>query len=149
MHSIRCSCSRKCGRCKAIWSVLADGGKPARVERAMSRICPRSWQASRALGEQEKSVRPTPQKRNRAICDVSRDLFIRATAAPRQVGCAVSAESVRMAAQPAVTPDRPPAPKLDPEIEKQCELQRQRVCETSHPAASRVHADLAVGVPPA
>jgi len=30
-----------------------------------------------------------------------------------------------MEAQPAITPDRPSAPQLDPEIERQCELQRQ------------------------
>jgi hypothetical protein len=32
---------------------------------------------------------------------------------------------VQIEARPVVTPDRPSAPKLDPEIERQCELQRQ------------------------
>ena len=46
------------------------------------------------------------------------------TVAPRQV-TPPRPTVVQMRAQPIVTRDRPSAPKLDPEIERQCELQRR------------------------
>ena len=87
--------------------VLAEGGKPAGFEHDLSRICPPSWQVCRALGEREKSVRPTPPRRNRAICGVIRNLVHPDTVTPRQVAAPPQPKVVQMEAQPVVTPDRP------------------------------------------
>jgi hypothetical protein len=106
--------------------VLAEGGKPpvSSAEQPDLSAFLASLSSARRSGE----VRPThsieakPRYLRRIQTLVHRDAVT-----PQQVAPPSQAKVVTMAAQPVVTPDRPPVPKLDPEVEQQCEVQRREL----------------------
>ena len=103
--------------------VLADGGKP----QASSTHEPNlpSFLASLSSAWRAGEVRPThsAEAKPRYLRRIQ-NIVHPHTVAPRQVAPPPQPKVVQMKAQ-LVTPDRPSSPKPDPEIERQCELQRQ------------------------
>jgi hypothetical protein len=106
--------------------VLAEGGTPSVSSADQPDLSAflASLSSAWRLGE----VRPThsveakPRYLRRIQTLVHRD-----GVTPRQVASPSEAKVVTMAAQPVVSPDRPPVPKLDPEVEQQCEIQRKEL----------------------
>jgi hypothetical protein len=68
------------------------------------------------------SVEAKPRYLRRIQTLVHRDAV-----APRQIAPPPQTKVVSTDVRPIVTPDRPSVPKLDPEVEQQCELQRQEL----------------------
>jgi hypothetical protein len=105
--------------------MLADGGTPSVSSADQPDLS--AFLASLSSAWRSGEVRPThsmeakPRYLRRIQTLVHRDAV-----APRQVAPPSQAK-VTMAAQPVVTPDRPPAAKLDPEVEQQCEVQRKEL----------------------
>jgi len=103
--------------------VLADGGKsPASSTQepdlgAFLASLSSAWRAGEVRPTHTAEAKPRYLKRIQKIVHPD-------TAAPRQM-TPPRPKVVQMQAQPIVRPDRPSAPKLDPEIERQCELQRR------------------------
>ena len=103
--------------------VLADGGKsPASSTQepdlgAFLASLSSAWRAGEVRPRHTAEAKPRYLKRIQNIGHPD-------SVAPRQV-TPPRPKVVQMQAQPIVTPDRPSAPKLDPEIERQCELQRR------------------------
>jgi hypothetical protein len=103
---------------------LADGDKPHVSSTDEPDLC--AFLASLSTAWRAGEVRPThsakakPRYLRRIQSLVHPD-----TAAPQRAVPPSQQKIVQMEAQPVVTPNRPHAPKLDPEVEKQCELQRQ------------------------
>jgi hypothetical protein len=103
--------------------VLAQGGKPPASSTQEPDLG--AFLASLSSAWRAGEVRPThsgeatPRYLRRIQKIVHPD-----TVAPRQM-TSPRPKVVQMQAQPIVTPDRPSAPKLDPEVERQCELQRR------------------------
>ena len=130
--------------------LLADGGKPhvsSTDEPDLSAFLASlssAWRAGEVRPTHSAEAKPRYLRRIQSL--VHRD-----TVAQRQVPLPPPPQPkvLQMEAQPAVTPDRPSVPQLDPEIEQAMRTPATGVCKTSHPAATRVHIDLAVGVPPA
>jgi len=106
--------------------VLADGGTPSGSSADQPDLS--AFLASLSSAWRSGEVRPThsveakPRYLRRIQTLVHRDAV-----APREVAPPSQAIVVTMAAQPVVTPDRPPVPKLDPEVEQQCEVQRKEL----------------------
>jgi hypothetical protein len=106
--------------------VLAEGGKPPVSSADQPDLS--AFLASLSSAWRSGEVRPThsveakPRYLRRIQTLVHRDAVT-----PRQVAPPSQAKVVTMAAQPVVTPDRPPVPKLDPEVEQQCEVQRKEL----------------------
>jgi hypothetical protein len=104
--------------------VLADGGKPHASSTDEPDLS--AFLASLSSAWRAEEVRPThsaeakPRYLRRIESLVHRD-----TVAPRQVAPPSRQKVVQMEAKPAVIPDRPSAPKMDPETERHCELQQQ------------------------
>jgi Integrase core domain len=104
--------------------VLAEGGKPQASSTPEPNLT--AFLASLSSAWRGGEVRPThsaeatPRYLRRIQNIVHPD-----TVAARQVAAPRQPKVVQMQAQPVVTPDRLSVPKLDPEIERQCELQRQ------------------------
>jgi hypothetical protein len=104
--------------------VLAEGGKPE-ASGTHEPDLP-SFLASLSSAWREGEVRPThsaeakPRYLRRIQNVVQRD-----TVAPVKVAPSPQPKVVQMEARPVITVDRPSAPKLDPETERQCELQRR------------------------
>jgi hypothetical protein len=104
--------------------VLAEGGKPhasSTGEPDLSAFLASLSSAWRA-GEirPTHSAEPKPRYLRRIQSLVHHD-----TVAPQQVAPPSQQKVVQMEAKPAVIPDQPSKPQLDPETERQCELQRQ------------------------
>jgi Integrase core domain len=106
--------------------MLADGGTPSVSSADQPDLS--AFLASLSSAWRSGEVRPThsveakPHYLRRVQTLVHRD-----AATPRQVAPPSQAKVVTMAAQAVVTPDRPPVPKLDPEVEQQCEVQRKEL----------------------
>jgi len=105
--------------------LLADGSKPPASSTdepdlsAFLASLSSAWRAGEVRPTHSAEAKPRYLRRIQSL--VHRD-----TVAPRQVPPPPPQPKVlQMEAQPAITPDRPSAPQLDPEIERQCELQRQ------------------------
>ena len=104
--------------------VLAEGGNPqasSTPEPNLSAFLAglsSAWRAGEVRPTHSADAKPRYLRRLRNIVHPD-------TVTPRQVAAPPQPKVVQMEAQPVVTPDRPSAPKLDPEIERQCELQRQ------------------------
>jgi hypothetical protein len=103
---------------------LADGDK-AHVSSTDEPDLP-AFLASLSTAWRAGEVRPThsAEAKPRYLRRIQ-GLVQRGTAAPRQPAPLTQQKVVPIDAQAVITPDRPCAPKLDPEVEKQCELQRQ------------------------
>jgi hypothetical protein len=106
--------------------VLAEGGAPSVSSTDQPDLS--AFLASLSSAWRSGEVRPThsvevkPRYLRRIQTLVHRDAV-----APRQVAAPSPAKVVTMAAQPVITPNRPPVPKLDPEVEQQCEVQRKEL----------------------
>ena len=106
--------------------VLADGGKAPMSSADQPNLS--AFLASLSSAWRSGEVRPThsveakPRYLRRIQTLVHRDVVT-----PRQVAPPSQAKVVTTEAQPVVTPDRPSVPKLDPEVEQQCELQRKQL----------------------
>src|SRR5580692_8096088 len=106
--------------------VLADGGKLHVSSADQPDLS--AFLASLSSAWRSGEVRPThsveakPRYLRRIQTLVHRDAVT-----PRQVAPPSEAKVVTMGAQPVVSPDRPPVPKLDPEVEQQCEIQRKEL----------------------
>jgi len=104
--------------------VLAEGGKPpasSTHEPNLSAFLAglsSAWRAGEVRPTHSAEAKPRYLRRIQNIVHPQ-------TVAPRQAVAPLQPGVPQMEAQPAVTPDRPPVPKLDPEIERQCELQRR------------------------
>jgi Integrase core domain len=104
--------------------VLADGGKPPVPSADQPDLS--AFLASLSSAWRSGEVRPThsvetrPRYLRRIQTVVHQD-----TAAPPQIPPTSQPKVVKMESQPVVAVDRPSAPRLDPEVEKQCELQRR------------------------
>jgi hypothetical protein len=104
--------------------VLADGGKmdvPNPPEQSLS-----AFLASLSSARREEEIRPThrlesePRYLRRIQSVVRRD-----TITARQTDPPRPPKAVPAPERPVVTENRPAAPRLNPEIERQCDLQRQ------------------------
>jgi hypothetical protein len=106
--------------------VLADGGKPHVSGADQPDLS--AFLASLSSAWRSGEVRPThsveakPRYLRRIQTLVHRDAV-----APRQIAPPPQTKVVNTEVRPIVTPDRPSVPKLDPEVEQQCELQRQEL----------------------
>ena len=106
--------------------VLADGGKPHVSSVDQPDLS--AFMASLSSAWRSGEVRPThsveakPRYLRRIQTLVHRDAV-----APRQIAPPSQTKVVNTDVRPIVTPDRPSVPKLDPEVEQQCELQRQEL----------------------
>jgi hypothetical protein len=106
--------------------VLAEGGAPSVSSADQPDLS--AFLASLSSAWRSGEVRPThsveakPRYLRRIQTLVHRDAV-----PPRQVAPPSQAEVVTMGAQPVVSPNRPPVPKLDPEVEQQCEVQRKEL----------------------
>jgi hypothetical protein len=104
--------------------VLADGGKPHAPSTDEPDLS--AFLASLSSAWRAGEVRPThsAEKTPRYLRRIE-SLVCRDTVAPRQLAPPAPQKLAQMETKAVVTPDRPSAPKLDPEIERQCELQRR------------------------
>jgi len=104
--------------------VLAEGGKPHASSTGEPDLS--AFLASLSSAWRAEEIRPThsaepkPRYLRRIQSLVHHD-----TVAPQQVAPPSQQKVVQMEAKPAVIPDQPSKPQLDPETERQCELQRQ------------------------
>jgi hypothetical protein len=106
--------------------MLAEGGTPSASSADQPDLS--VFLASLSSAWRSGEVRPThsveakPRYLRRIQTLVHRDAIT-----PRQVAPPSEAKVVIMGAQPVVSLDRPPVPKLDPEVEQQCEIQRKEL----------------------
>jgi hypothetical protein len=106
--------------------VLAEGGTPSVSSADQPDLS--AFLASLSSAWRSGEVRPThsveakPRYLRRIQTLVHGDAVT-----PRRVAPPSEAKIVTMGAQPVVSPDRPPVPKLDPEVEQQCEIQRKEL----------------------
>ena len=106
--------------------MLADGGTPSVSSADQPDLS--AFLASLSSAWRSGEVRPThsaeakPRYLRRIQTLVHRDAV-----APRQIAPPSQTKVVNTEAQAVVTPDLPPVTKLDPEVEQQCELQRQEL----------------------
>jgi integrase-like protein len=106
--------------------VLAEGGTPSVLSTDQPDLS--AFLASLSSAWRSGEVRPThsveakPRYLRRIQTLVHRDAVT-----PRQIAPPSEAKVVTMGAPPVVSPDRPPVPKLDPEVERQCEIQRKEL----------------------
>jgi hypothetical protein len=105
--------------------VLAQGGKPPALSThepnlpAFLASLSSAWRAGEIRPTHSAEAKPRYLRRIQNIVHPD-------TATPRSAAPAPPQPTVaQREAQAVVTPDRPSVPKLDPEIERQCELQRQ------------------------
>jgi len=104
--------------------VLAEGGKPDTSSTrepnlsAFLASLSSAWRAGEVRPTHSAEAKPRYLRRIRNIVHTD-------TVTPRQVAPPPQPKVVQMEARPVVTPERPTPPTLDPEIERQCELQRQ------------------------
>jgi hypothetical protein len=108
--------------------LLADGSKPAHSSTdepdlsAFLASLSSAWRAGEVRPTHSAEAKPRYLRRIQSLVD-RRD-----TVAPGQVPTPPPQSKVlQMEAQPPIVPVRPSAPQLDPEIERQCELQRQEL----------------------
>jgi len=104
--------------------VLAEGGKPhvsSTGEPDLSAFLASlssAWRAGEIRPTHSAEAKPRYLRRIQSL--VHRDAV-----APQPVAPPSQQKVVQIGAKPAVLPDRPSTPQLDPETERQCELQRQ------------------------
>lgn len=104
--------------------VLADGGKrdaPNPPEQSLS-----AFLASLSSAWREGEIRPTHRLEStpRYLRRIQ-NVVLRDTTTARQADPPRTPKAVPVPERPVVTENRPAAPQLDPEIERQCDLQRQ------------------------
>jgi hypothetical protein len=104
--------------------VLAEGGRPQASSAQEPNLS--AFLASLSSAWRGGEVRPThsAEAKPRYLRRIQ-NMVHPETGAQRQVAPPLLPTVVQMEARSLVTADRPPAHKLDPEIERQCELQRQ------------------------
>jgi integrase-like protein len=106
--------------------VLAEGGAPSVSSADQPDLS--AFLASLSSAWRSGEVRPThsAEAKPRYLRRIQ-TLVYRDAVTPRQAAPPSQAEVVTMGAQPVVSPNRPPVPKLDPEVEQQCEVQRKEL----------------------